>query len=162
MSKLIPLHGKHGNGKFAIVDNEDFERLSQYKWLLTHLGYAYRSSFANGKQTQFWMHREILNAQKGFDVDHVNRDRVDNRKANIRIATRSQNKCNAVGCKDGSSQYKGVGWHKATKKWRATLMINYKGMYLGIYSTEVEAAKAYDKAAKKHHGEFARLNFPHK
>ena len=105
------------------------------------------------------MHRFLLSDQKGKIVDHINRNRLDNRKANLRYATRSQNGFNRINVKH-SSIYKGVFYRKVSKKWGASIRSPDKKIHLGLFLDEIEAAKVYDEAAKKYHGEFAVLNFP--
>ena len=110
------------------------------------------------------MHQEILKVPKGMVVDHINNDGMDNRSANLRAATKAQNSRNRKKFlkSDGSKQskYKGVSWHKKTHKWEASITFERKSIYLGIFKNEIDAAKAYDEAAKKYHGQFACLNFP--
>jgi len=160
--KKIPLT----QGKFAIVDDEDFDCLNQWKWQATFDGYnwyAVRAVKYDGKRTSQMMHRQILGlaADDKRQVDHCNRNGLDNRQENIRICNSSQNQHNGKKNKHGlSSQYKGVSWHKQVQKWTAQLVVFGKHLYLGCFNNEVDAAKVYDKAAVEHFGEFARVNFP--
>ena len=154
----IPL----SQGKFAIVDDGDYDWLNQWKWCISSGGYAIRVQhigYFNGKKKQktFRMHRIIMNAPDDMDIDHINGNALDNRRCNLRICTISQNLCNQKKTR-GKSKYLGVDWHKIAKKWRAAIQINKKRYYLGCFISEIDAARAYNEAAKKLHGEFARLN----
>jgi len=105
------------------------------------------------------MHREVLNMANYMYVDHINHNGLDNRKANLRLATKSQNAWNSSG-RRGRSGFKGVSFEKKTGLWRASIAYHGEKKYLGNFHDKREAAKAYDRAAKKYHGEFASLNFP--
>lgn len=160
--KKIPLT----KGKFAIVDDEDFEWLSQWKWSYkkNQCGqeYARRSSKrdAYGKVSTILMHRVILDAPDGMLVDHINHDGLNNTRKNIRICNRRQNSMNMEKSVGYSSKFKGVAWHKNNKRWVASIRINYFRKHLGSFSREEDAAEAYDSAAIKHFKEFACINFP--
>jgi len=149
-------------GKVALVDDEDFERVSQYKWhfsfCLRGVGYARRDTSIKGKKIRMYLHRFILNAPIGADVDHINRETLDNRKSNLRICSRSENLRNALSRTGATSKYKGVGWDKSRKKWSTKINLHGKTINLGRFKSEIVAAKAYNRAALKYHGEFARVN----
>jgi hypothetical protein len=152
-------------GKFAIVDKEDYEWLRKFKWFASgseKYPYAARAIYPQkGVKIMLYMHRMIMNAPEGFVVDHINGNTLDNRRANLRLATKRQNTCNMRVNKEGcSSKYRGVGWHKASKKWIAKISVERKRIHLGVFDSEVEAAKAYDTAAIMYYEEFARVNFP--
>jgi hypothetical protein len=113
-----------------------------------------------GRIKTMYLHREIMQAPKGLLVDHKNNDGLDNRRANLRLATHSQNGCNRPRKKNGSSRFKGVIFLKDRKRWSARLKKNGKHIFLGNFKNEIDAARVYDEAAKQYHGEFACLNFP--
>lgn len=144
---------KTKQGREILVDEEDFENLNQYKWY----GVIYPSRYLPKYSTQS-MHRMLMGNPEGMQVDHINGDGFDNRKANLRICTRSENLYNQKKYK-GQSSYKGVSWFKPTKKWRANINFKKKYILLGYFNTELAAAMVYDMAAVDLHGEFARLNF---
>lgn len=158
--RQIPL----SKGKYALVDAADYEFLSQWGWRCFERGtfYVYRSGYAgyiNGKQKAktIYMHRLILNAPDGMEVDHINGDGLCNIRSNLRLATKSQNNMNQRKTR-GVSRFKGVARHKQCQKWQAGIKINGKRINLGLFVTETEAALAYNEAAVRLHGEFARLN----
>lgn len=145
-------------GFFALVDGEDYEWLSQWKWHILKgrsTIYAVRKSYAR----KIYMHRQILKAKAEEEVDHQSHYGLDNRKQNIRLCTNAQNQYNQRPQKGKSSQFKGVFWHKVNGNWMALIKYNGKSKYLGHYNNETDAAKAYDKAAKNLFGEFAHTNF---
>lgn len=150
MVKEIPVT----KGDIAIVDDDDYEYLAQFKWYLHDAGYA----VANIKGTKKYMHRLILSAKKGDVVDHVNHNPLDNRKENIRICTQRENMRNSRNY-GGRSKYRGVTEYKRSKyKWAAKIVVEEGTINIGYYHTEIEAAYAYDLAAKEYYGEFALLN----
>lgn len=162
MTRRIPLT----RGYVALVDDEDYEWLSKFSWcalVLPRTVYATRrrrNHEVSGRKRQYTtMHRQILAAKSGESVDHVNHDGLDNRRANLRICTISQNGANQRKTR-GSSQFKGVCWDISKGNWMARLKTQGKDHYLGRFSDEVEAARAYDRAALETWGEFAHLNFP--
>lgn len=156
-TKLIPLT----KGRFALVDAADYEWLMGWKWYFNGK-YAARKqhiSFFQGKQKQkgIKMHRVIMNTMEGMDTDHINGDGLDNRRENLRICTTSQNMANQIKTR-GVSKYKGVVWDRARTKWAARVKINKKAIFLGRFDNEEEAGLAYNVAAQKYFGEFARIN----
>lgn len=139
-------------GKIAIIDPEDFELVDEYIWHTDRRGYA-----RSGKNIK--IHRLIMGVREGFEIDHVNRDGLDNRRSNLRWATLSQNRAN-TGRAAGVCGYRGVRRDK--KKFMAQIGINGKSTSLGNFATAEEAAKAYDTKAIELFGEFAQLNFGRK
>ena len=158
--RLIPLT----QGKFSKVDPEDYESLMKHKWSARkspHTYYAIRSIQKRNKQISELIHRVVTNAPKGMFVDHINRDGLDNRKANLRLVTARQNIWNSErGKYMGKSRFKGLTWVPSTKKWQVVLHVNNKRISFGYYKNEAEAARVSNKAAKKYQGQFAVLNFP--
>jgi len=153
--KTIPL----GDGLYAYVDAADFEWLNQWHWGV-HGGYAARHEKRNGRRRVVLMHREIMKPPKGKIVDHVNGNKYDNTRANLRNSTRQENQHNTRKRAGGSSIYKGVAYCKATGRWRASLDCRKEHYNLGRFDSEVEAARAYDYKAAQVFGESARPNFP--
>lgn len=152
MSKEIFL----SQGKFAIVDDEDYERVNQYKWHYRQ-GYASHTRYENGKFVTVNMHRMIVGALPGQIVDHINRNKLDNQKVNLRICTVGENNRNRIQVSGTTSKYKGV--HKKENSWVASIRVNRKKIHLGSYAAEEDAARAYDSVVDYFHGEFARKNF---
>lgn len=150
-------------GQFALVDDDDYDRLSKYKWcaLKHHTGkyYAARTDVANNRKT-VRMHRFIMGIcdSQVLVADHINHDTLDNRKSNLRVCTKKENAKNRTSSKGSASNYLGV--HKTREgSFVARCGSAPNRKYLGYFKCEIEAAKAYDKAAKEMHGEFASLNF---
>ena len=155
--------------KQALVDSIDADFLSQWKWYFSPLpdgtGYAARnrSLKINPQRKTILMHRVIAERSgldMGLEIDHRDGDKLNNRRDNLRIATSSQNKMNRPPSK-GSSRFKGVSWRASRNKWRATINIDGKSKHIGYFTTELEAAIAYNKFAIQHQGPFARLNPVH-
>lgn len=161
MHKEIPL----SRGLVARVSDADFERVNRYKWSCDGNGYVCRmESFVDADGTRrrrkVMLHRFILNAPSHLQVDHINHDILDNRRQNIRLVTRQQNRANSRPKRGGSSRYKGVHWHKPRQKWCAMIRVNGVKYHLGTFASEAQAGLAYDRAARRMVGPMAYLNFP--
>lgn len=137
--------------KEAIVDDRDFEELSKSKWFMCS---RYAMTERNGKR--ILMHRHILQPPDGMFVDHINGNTLDNRRENLRLATKQQN-CSNQRKKGGVSRYKGA-YKTRGGKWYSKIAPHGKSIYLGTFDTEELAADAYNKAAKHYFGEFANIN----
>lgn len=162
-------------GLYALVDGEDYEELSKYKWYAKKdkkTYYAGRTVYLGGgrknpKNRIIFMHRQILNVPGGRQTDHQNHCGLDNRKQNIKVCTQNENQHNQIVRKRGTSKFKGVHWVKGRiyndkqykSRWRAKIVHNGKSIYLGYFDNEIEAAKAYDDKAKELFGNFAGCNF---
>jgi len=149
-------------GRAALVDDADFDWLNQFKWSLSvgdYTDYAYRMTQVNYKQSNVKMHRQILSAPKGVQVDHWNGDGLWNLRSNLRLCTPSQNQSNQKKLAFASSTYKGICWSKRLNKWIAQIQVNRKHIYLGLFREERKAAEAYDQKARELFGDFANTNF---
>jgi hypothetical protein len=155
--KRIPLTN---STLFALVDDEDYEQVSEFKWRLAKAkmvdGYAIHGH--GGRDAL--MHNMLMRPPKGLEVDHRNGLGLDNQRHNMRYATRSQQCMNRHrgNKRKGTSKYKGVRWWKAGSRWQARIKVNQKEIHLGYFTQELDAALAYDKAALDLFGEFANTN----
>lgn len=159
---------KNNKNLEVLVDDEDYEKLSKYTWFVVMKKsgpYIKRSEYYqpyNGKNFQVYLHRQIMNAPKDKVVDHINRNTLDNRKENLRLCSTAENVSNAKKRIDNTSGYFGVYYSKDKKKYFSTIDSKKVTYHLGYFSDKISAAKAYDRAAKKYHKQFAKLNFPKK
>lgn len=146
--KTIPLT----QGRVVKVDSEDYNYLSKNKWLYDS-GYAKRHK---KRPEKGWiiMHRVIMNAPNNLHCDHINGDKLDNRKSNLRLCSNAQNMMNRPKQVNNKSGFRGVSWHKQRRKWRAYIKSNGKQIALGLYDSPEEASKAYQEVAKDLFGEF--------
>lgn len=145
-------------GQIALVDDEDFDSLNQYKWYAMKDGntfYAARNIEVDGKRTIVRMHYSIMN---GKGIDHIDGNGCNNLHSNLRLCTHNQNMMNKRKQKNTTSIYKGVCFHKRADKWVAHIMITRTLIYLGLFASEIDAAKAYNTKAIELFGEFANLN----
>lgn len=159
--RFVPLT----RGLFAKVDASDFADVSRWNWCASPSGngliYVARGRTpeerqATGKHAPVLLHRYLM-GEPDEDVDHKNLDPLDNRRENLRKASAQQNGANSRS-RVGSSQFKGVSWTRG--EWRASIRLHYRTIHLGKFDSEEDAARAYDEAARRLHGEFARVNFP--
>jgi len=159
--KLVELRGHNKPSLWAIVDDEDYDRVIEAgPWrrrVQSNTTYSQRSVFIDGRHTTQMLHNFITDWNM---VDHIDHDGLNNQRSNLRRATRSQNNHNQRPRYGGTSQYKGVSLYKQRGKWFALLRIDGRLIYLGLFDDEVEAALAYDRHARIEFGEFAYLNFP--
>ncbi len=151
--KKIPLT----KGQFALVDDDDFNWLIQWKWnAMYHGGKYVATRHHKSGASKTYMHRLIINAPSGMEVDHIDHNTLNNQRNNLRICDHSLN------CKNrspwGQSKYLGVS-KLPSGKWRAAIRANGRTMHLGCFINEYDAALAYDDNARKYHGDFANLNF---
>lgn len=159
MTKVIELT----QGCTTIVDDEDFDTLSLHKWRAHYNGanvYAQAWIKIEGKWKTISLHSMLLPPNPGWEVDHINRNSLDNRRSNLRYLLHKHNTHNRRIPSNNTSGYYGVSWNGATNKWQAQITAEGKNHYLGVFVDKIEAAKAYDKCAREVHGEFATLNFP--
>lgn len=167
----IPLHSRKYPGMFALVDEEDAALISQYRWnpVPQCCGICYAATtgactLPNGfrKKSGMLMHRLIMNAPQGIEVDHRDGYGLNNTRANLRLATRVEQGANRKRASNNKSGFKGVYFHRGWKNrpWIACVKRNGKEVYYEGFATAEEAARAYDRVARLVHGEFARTNFP--
>ncbi len=154
--KEIPLT----QGVVALVDDEDYERLVGYRWFTLRGTRAIHAARHSAERRTIYMHQDILGVRPGYQVDHVNGDGVDNRRANLRWATRTQQRHNQPCYRNSHSGLKGVQLVERTKRWRARITYGGQTRHLGTFVSPVDAARAYDARAREVFGVFARLNFP--
>lgn len=153
--KTIPLT----KGAFAVVDDEDFDSLSKWKWHLSANGYAARrTKKINGKSIMVYMHRVLMNLHYGDkqQVDHADMDKLNNCKSNLRFCNKSTNSMNRLVQPNNKSGFKGVFWSERKKRWHAKIALNKKQYHLGAYKSPEEAHEAYKAAAERLHKEFAK------
>lgn len=162
----VPLSGKIAAGRAALIDIDDYWLVIPHTWFVFErvrgarkMGpYAWTNwTYEGGRRSLIRMHQLIMGDR---NIDHIFHDGLDNRRSQLRIATRSQQQQNTRRHADGSSRYKGVRWRKDRGYWQALICKDRKIKTLGSFHNEEDAAKAYDEAAREMFGEFAYLNFP--
>lgn len=164
----IPLGGKYGKGKVALVDGDyDGEYFSSFRWFVDKNGYPVRKSFENGKRNTIYLHREVAKPPPGLVTDHKNGDKLNNRSCNLRWASYADNTRNRKTKKRGKNDSKYIGVrHNMTqlkngKRYKGkTWVVHVKGKYWGSYQSEDDAARRYDEIAIQEYGDYAFLNFP--
>jgi hypothetical protein len=148
-------------GTFTEIDDQFADAVAQFKWTLHGRGYAYRQADVNGERRSIMLHRyimELAGRDPGARVDHINKNRLDNRLQNLRAATASQNAVNSKLRVNNKSGFRGVSWESG--KWLAKIKVNYVPIRLGRFDDKIAAARAYDAAARAAWPGFAALNFP--
>lgn len=152
-------------GQWALVDDEDFKSLNQFKWHYSSRRYASRGVWVEGRVKSVDMHRLLCSSKRGQEVDHINGNRLDIRRVNLRACTKTQNRQNRGKYALATSRFKGVSWHRGRRVgvglWRVRMAKDKNGQRqdIGLFKTEREAAMAYDLWALDLYGEFARTNF---
>ena len=152
------------NGLIVLVDDEDYDALNVFRWQSSRVETSLRSSYAfrthriDGKPSTIYMHRSIMNAPKGVTVDHINHNRLDNRRANLRLVTALESTWNRPITKKNTTGYRGV--YPSAKKFAVRIYIEGKMRQFGTFASAVDAAKAYDELILNQRGEYAILNFP--
>jgi hypothetical protein len=142
--------------KSIIVDDEDFEYLNSFEWQVDKFN-TVTTHLKDNKESRL-IHRIIMKPPIGIEIDHIDGNRLNNQKSNLRFATSSQNKMNRGARKDNKSGYKGVSWHKQRNKWTARIMVDGRYQHLGLFEDIADAIKKYNEYALKFFGEFAWLN----
>jgi hypothetical protein len=151
------------NGSTVLVDDKDFEALSQYKWT-AHVNrttcYAIRRQRISEDRpgSIVYMHRQIMCPMEGMVVDHINKDGLDNRRENLRICSQTENLRNQRPRSNKRSKFKGVSWNENDMAYHSRLQFGGRGVWLGMYKSEVDAAKAYDAGAIHYYGKYALTN----
>ncbi len=151
-------------GKFALVDDSDYENIAKFRWQAIKQGYNYyaarTSKTINGKRNTIRMHMVIMKTQKGMETDHIDGDGLNNQKKNLRVGSKSDNQHNRTKYRTNTSGFKGVTLDKYKSKvsFRAQIVVSGKKIYLGLFKTAEDAYKAYCVACVKHHGNFHNLN----
>ena len=159
MTKQIPLSGRRGQGKFALVDDEDYAAASLYSWNVNPYNYAATSIGGRKDKKLLFLHRLITgNPPEGKFVDHIDGNRLNCSRSNLRFVTPTQNLHNMTAHQNTSSRFKGVSWDSSRELWAANIQCDKTPIRLGRFASELDAARAYNTAAVHYFGEYARLN----
>lgn len=151
-------------GLVALVDDDDYEKFKFLRWYASYddrgdnFIAAHNVTLKDGSRKTLYLHREVLGLSKGEEVDHINHNTLDNRKENLRRCTHAENMMNRKVYKNNKTGFKGVSWHKSKKKFGAGIRALNKKYFLGYFDIAQEAARAYNDASKKYHGDFGSLN----
>lgn len=163
MTVTIPLT----QGQAAVIDDADAALIARYHWWAAKRPHTYYAVTKikvtpgrRGRRRILHMHQLIMGDPPGMQVDHVNRDGLDNRRANLRVATQSQNKANSGRYRNNASGFKGVYWRRSHQQWEAQITHQGRRYHLGYFRSPEDAARAYDAKARQLHGAFASCNFP--
>ena len=152
--KKILLRSRTKKKIYTLVDDSDYERLTKYNWYLTTSGYVRHHYWVGKRSDCIQMHRLLLSAPQGMQVDHINGNKLDNRRYNLRLCSNSQNGFNRKAYKTNTSGYKGVYFCKQKNKWIAQLSVNGRHISVGAFMSAKDASIAYNKKAKEVHGRF--------
>lgn len=146
------------NGKITLISKEDLSIINAHSWYVSTSGYVvcYDPSDTSG-DSKLRLHRIIMKAPKGLHVDHIDGNKLNNTRNNLRLVTGQQNSFNRSAGKNNTSGYKGVSWSKVSKKWRAYITVNCKQIHLGLFDSKEDARAAHIEAQIKYHGEYACL-----
>ena len=148
-------------GKIALVDDGDYDALIGFPWFAARHRHHWYAVYATGRaevRKHHRMHTILMNPEPGFEVDHIDGNGLNNTRTNLRVVRQGQNAKNRRKVKPGTSVFKGVSWKPSAGKWVSRIMVDKRPIFIGYFSDEVAAAVAYNEAALKYHGEFARLN----
>lgn len=145
-------------GLFCIVDESDYEELCKFKWHSLHAKGCFYAA-RKVKNKIILMHRQLIGAKKGEIVDHINGDKMDNRRCNLRVCNGSQNQMNRKLTHNSKSGFKGVTWFGRDGKWRSYITHKRKFIHIGYFNSKEDAALSYDNMARQLFGAFAKLNF---
>jgi len=155
MAKALRLH----KGASTTLDDADYDRAKAFHWHKTTNGYVAGYVVEQGGR-RVYLHRWLLDAQPGQFVDHIDGNKLNNRRSNLRLVTRSQNQANRRHNRTSRSRYKGVTWHKRRKRWMARIQVRGRRITIGYFNDPLQAAYEYDAFARNYFGEYARINFP--
>ena len=154
----VPLQRRDGTViAHALVEASDYARVAKHVWRRSSDGYAVRSETSNGTKRTVYLHRVVAGTPPGWVTDHINGDRLDNRRANLRTATPAQNAANSRD-RPRRSGLRGVYWHGQARRWVSQISVNGRLRHLGLFDDPEDAARAYDVAARDAWGPYARTN----